>query len=400
MRLFSFDSHLIKGIYLITALLFSGLLTHGQNGQIQTEIQQQAAVASEGVSNAVIYEKLVRDHRSELQLQQREQDSILNAVKKKITAEKNRLSADIKSLESTAAALREGNDDIQKANNMLTLQTVLFFGILIALLVIILLRQKAMVSRAQSSLERNRNILQQIELQAEQESAARQQLASIKGLLPGLMSRMETAENLLAGIASDKNHALFNDARNLSGAATGLSELVESALSEGDHHKSLTNLNELIREATGQAYHGMQLSIPEFHVKVELDLEKILPETEVNRSDIRFVLFNLLTNAFISVWHKRSNSPKGYQPTVTVSSRKLPRFIQIRVKDNGAGIPEKQHKRLFTPFYKGPDSKGAGLGLSESLEIIKSKHKGELFLESTVTNSTDFVIRFPLQVIM
>ncbi|MBL0342063.1 MAG: ATP-binding protein [Bacteroidetes bacterium] len=124
-------------------------------------------------------------------------------------------------------------------------------------------------------------------------------------------------------------------------------------------------------------------------------MEKILPKIDIIPDAIRIVVFNLLLNAFESVHEKKSKAPKGYQPKVTISTRKLPRFIQIRIKDNGTGISEKDTKQLLQAFYTNKKSeKNSGLGLSESARIINVAHKGELLIESDPGNGSDFIIRF------
>jgi signal transduction histidine kinase len=140
---------------------------------------------------------------------------------------------------------------------------------------------------------------------------------------------------------------------------------------------------------------------PGFNCNLSLDLEKILPKVEVIPDEIRFVIFSLLKNAFESVRERTATAPKGYEPIVTVTTRKLPRFVQVRVKDNGIGIPDKIADKIFEPYFTTRQSeKNPGLGLTISKEMITLHHKGELFVESDFSNSTDFIIRFPTLTLM
>ncbi|MBK8414313.1 MAG: HAMP domain-containing histidine kinase [Bacteroidetes bacterium] len=86
---------------------------------------------------------------------------------------------------------------------------------------------------------------------------------------------------------------------------------------------------------------------------------------------------------------------------MTITTRKLPRFVQVRIKDNGTGITEKDPKKVFEPFYttKGKDIH-TGLGLSESYRIIQVLHKGELLIESDPAQGSDFIVRFPILSLM
>ena len=111
------------------------------------------------------------------------------------------------------------------------------------------------------------------------------------------------------------------------------------------------------------------------------------------------VLLNLLTNAFYAVRERqRHEDPaSGYQPTVTVRTRRLDQFAEIRVRDNGTGIPESVKTKIFQPFFTTkPTGEGSGLGLSLAYDIITKGHHGMLEVESQENTYTEFTIRLPL----
>jgi signal transduction histidine kinase len=165
--------------------------------------------------------------------------------------------------------------------------------------------------------------------------------------------------------------------------------------------KQSTNLNALIDEVTDQAYHSKVLEYPDFNCTVQKDLEKILPNVELEPAQIKSVIFSILSNAFDAIREKRSNAPKGYDPKVTITTRKLPRFVQVRIKDNGTGISFKDPKVIFEPFFTTKNgAQHAGLGLSEAYCIMTVVHKGELLVESDSGQGTDIIIRFPIATIM
>ena len=202
----------------------------------------------------------------------------------------------------------------------------------------------------------------------------------------------------MAQIINDKNNPNIKSAKEIISGTQILKRMVSELPKSSSSGLRKTNVNRLIEEVSVQAYYSMRDHYPDFSCDMRRDLEKILPDTDLNADDIRFVLFNILENAFESVWLKKANSGKGYQPSVTITSRKLPRFIQVRVKDNGVGISDSVRKQIFTPFFtEKSDSHHLGLGLYESYDLIVNKYKGDLILENDFQSSTDFIIRLPLK---
>ena len=111
--------------------------------------------------------------------------------------------------------------------------------------------------------------------------------------------------------------------------------------------------------------------------------------------DIGRVLLNLYNNAFYAVSEKKLQIPEGYEPTVSVITRKLNGRVEIRVKDNGNGIPQKLIGKIFQPFFTTkPAGEGTGLGLSLSYDIIKA-HGGEIKVETKEGEFTEFLIQLP-----
>lgn len=116
-------------------------------------------------------------------------------------------------------------------------------------------------------------------------------------------------------------------------------------------------------------------------------LVKVIPQ------DMGRVILNLITNAFYAVSEKRKMQPVGYEPTVTVSTKKLNGKVEIAVTDNGNGIPANVKDKIFQPFFTTkPTGQGTGLGLSMSYDIITNGHGGELKVETTEGQGTSFII--------
>jgi len=108
------------------------------------------------------------------------------------------------------------------------------------------------------------------------------------------------------------------------------------------------------------------------------------------------VILNLINNAFYAVDEKKKFSQNGYNPTVSVSTKKANGKIEISVKDNGNGIPQKVLDKIFQPFFTTkPTGQGTGLGLSLSYDIVKA-HGGELKMETKEGLRTEFIVNLPI----
>jgi two-component system, NtrC family, sensor kinase len=116
---------------------------------------------------------------------------------------------------------------------------------------------------------------------------------------------------------------------------------------------------------------------------------------DVIPQDIARVLLNLYNNASYAVSEKKRQQPEGYEPNVSVSTRKIIDKIEISVRDNGNGIPQKVIDKFFQPFFATrPTGQGTGLGLSLSYDIVKA-HGGAIKVEKKEGNFTEFVVTLP-----
>ena len=113
--------------------------------------------------------------------------------------------------------------------------------------------------------------------------------------------------------------------------------------------------------------------------------------------DIGRVILNLFNNAFYAVTEKKKQMGDEYEPTVSVCTKKLDGKIELHVKDNGVGIPQKVVDKIFQPFFTTkPTGQGTGLGLSLAYDIIKA-HGGEIRVETKEGEGSEFVIQLPLK---
>ncbi|NQU32152.1 MAG: two-component sensor histidine kinase, partial [Bacteroidetes bacterium] len=132
-----------------------------------------------------------------------------------------------------------------------------------------------------------------------------------------------------------------------------------------------------------------------FKASMKTDFDPAIGNINVIPQDIGRVILNLITNSFYVVDEKKKSGIKGYEPTVWVSTRRIPAGVEIRVKDNGDGIPAHVLDKIFQPFFTTkPTGQGTGLGLSMSYDIIKT-HGGELKVETKEGKGTVFTIIIP-----
>ncbi|MEO6732336.1 MAG: ATP-binding protein [Ferruginibacter sp.] len=156
-----------------------------------------------------------------------------------------------------------------------------------------------------------------------------------------------------------------------------------------------TDINALCDEYLRLSYHGLRARDNTFNAKIETDLDPAAGMVNMIPQDIGRVIINLLTNAFYAVSERKERSEHGYEPVVSISTKKLTDKVVIQVKDNGSGIPQKLINKIFQPFFTTkPTGQGTGLGLSLSYDIVKA-HGGELKVETTEGEGSVFTIQLP-----
>ncbi len=207
----------------------------------------------------------------------------------------------------------------------------------------------------------------------------------------------------IAGDAIENQQKILHHGKRADAIVKGM--LQHSRTSSGQ--KELTDINTLCDEYLRLAYHGLRAKDKAFNAKFETNFDSTLPKLNVVPQDIGRVILNLISNAFYAV-NERANLSTGqagnqqltttnqpYEPTVTVSTKKLSEKIEIRVKDNGNGIPDHIKEKIFQPFFTTkPTGQGTGLGLSLSYDIVKA-HGGEIKMQSEIGEGTEFSIQLP-----
>jgi signal transduction histidine kinase len=156
--------------------------------------------------------------------------------------------------------------------------------------------------------------------------------------------------------------------------------------------KEPTNINALADEYLRLAYNGLRAKDELFNATMKTEFDESIGKIEVIPQDIGRVILNLITNAFYAVTEKKKLLGADYEPVVSVSTKKINGKVEVKVKDNGNGIPANVLDKIFQPFFTTkPTGEGTGLGLSLSYDIIKA-HGGELKVETKEGKGTEFII--------
>jgi signal transduction histidine kinase len=170
--------------------------------------------------------------------------------------------------------------------------------------------------------------------------------------------------------------------------------LMHSRGKPGERHP--TDLNALLDEYVNLAYHGMRAQDSTFNVTIEKDYDKSIGVMSVVPQDLSRVFLNIVNNACYATHEKKRQAGDGFSPTVSVRTKDLGDKIEVRIRDNGLGMPREVREKIFNPFFTTkPTGQGTGLGLSISYDIIVQEHRGELRVETEEGSFAEFIIVLP-----
>jgi two-component system NtrC family sensor kinase len=212
-----------------------------------------------------------------------------------------------------------------------------------------------------------------------------------------------------AGLGQDILAGLKQNLQQISQHGQRASSIIKDMLAHsrsGAAPRQLTDLNALVAEHLRLAYEGARAANPDFTATLQQDLDPRLGPVSVVAPDLGRVLLNLCTNALYAVHERQQLAAAGpageedvpYVPGVVVSTRRVAsgQAVEIRVRDNGTGIPTEVLAKIFQPFFTTkPVGEGTGLGLSLSHDIIVQGHGGRLTVESQPDQGTTFTISLP-----
>ncbi|MDE5440857.1 GAF domain-containing protein [Bradyrhizobium sp. CSA207] len=168
--------------------------------------------------------------------------------------------------------------------------------------------------------------------------------------------------------------------------------LLHSREGAGEHR--LTDINALVEESLDLAYHGARAERPQFDVTLARELDPNAGTAELFPQEITRVLLNLISNGFYAL--ERRGHREGVAPTLSAATRDRGAEVEIRIRDNGAGIAPDVKEKMFNPFFTTkPAGEGTGLGLSISHDIIVKQHGGTIDVATRPGEFTEFIIRLP-----
>jgi signal transduction histidine kinase len=170
-----------------------------------------------------------------------------------------------------------------------------------------------------------------------------------------------------------------------------------------EHSRGVTSerrkvdLNNLVEEALNLAYYGARAQDQNFNIALEREYEKGLAEIEIVPQEVNRVFINLIGNGFYAATKRQQETGEAsFRPMLKVATRDLGEAVEVRIRDNGIGIPAEIKDKLFQPFFTTkPTGEGTGLGLSISYDIVTQQHGGTIEVESQVGEFTEFTVRFP-----
>jgi len=171
--------------------------------------------------------------------------------------------------------------------------------------------------------------------------------------------------------------------------------LLHSRKGSGEHRP--VDINELVEESLNLAYHGARAEKQGFNIALERSFDPAAGEVDLFPQEITRVLLNLISNGFYAA-SKRKAEANGadYEPTLSAATKNLGDSVEIRIRDNGTGIPPEVKEKMFNPFFTTkPAGEGTGLGLSLSYDIVVKQHSGSVVVETLPGEFTEFRIVLP-----
>jgi len=323
---------------------------------------------------------------------------------------------------------KERVEDQTRIRNYGMLAGIIVFMIIISLLY----KNNRNRKKANTILEKQKNEIE------EQKRNVEETLTDLKSTQAQLIQseKMASLGELTAGIAHEIQNPLnfvnnFSEVSNelldemKSGLATGNMQLaneiaddIKQNLEKINHHgkradaivkgmlqhsrtssgqKEPTDINALADEYLRLSYHGLRAKDKSFNATMKTDFDDSIGNINIIPQDIGRVILNLINNAFYAVDEKKKRAGNGYEPTATVTTKKQNGMIEIKVKDNGNGIPQKVLDKIFQPFFTTkPTGQGTGLGLSLAYDIVTKGHGGELKVETKEGEGSEFIIQLPV----
>jgi two-component system, NtrC family, sensor kinase len=209
-----------------------------------------------------------------------------------------------------------------------------------------------------------------------------------------LRARLKEREEL-ASIAADLEENIHKIREHGARADSIIGSMLDHSRGQPGERRA-TDLNGLVREFINLAFHGIRAQDNTFQAAIEFNLDPAAGSIQVVPQDLSRVFLNVAGNAFYALRKRAEKKTPGYFPCLRTTTRDLGDRVEIRIHDNGSGIPKDFLGRVFTPFFTTkPSGEGTGLGLSISYEIVVREHRGEMRVDSIEGEFTEFTIQIP-----
>ena len=165
---------------------------------------------------------------------------------------------------------------------------------------------------------------------------------------------------------------------------------------EGSGERRPVDVNNVVDESLNLAYHGARAESQEFRIRLERSFDPAAGEVELFPQEITRVFLNLISNGFYAAMKRKAEALDGYEPMLTAATRNLGDRVEIRIRDNGSGIPPEVKEKMFNPFFTTkPPGEGTGLGLSLSYDIVVKQHAGSIEVDTEPGEFTEFRVILP-----
>ena len=170
--------------------------------------------------------------------------------------------------------------------------------------------------------------------------------------------------------------------------------LLHSRQGSGEHRP--VDINAIVDESLNLAYHGARAEKTGFNITMQRNFDPAVGMADVYPQEITRVLLNLISNGFYATTKRKAEAGDGFEPTLSATTKNLGDKVEIRIRDNGTGIPAEVKEKIFNPFFTTkPAGEGTGLGLSMSHDIIVKQHGGTIDVDTAPGAFTEFRIVLP-----
>jgi signal transduction histidine kinase len=170
---------------------------------------------------------------------------------------------------------------------------------------------------------------------------------------------------------------------------------------EGSGERRSVDLNAIVEDSLNLAYHGARAEKQEFNIKLERSFDPAAGQVDLFPQEITRVLLNLISNGVYAAMKRKAEALDGYEPTLVAATRSLGNNLEIKIRDNGGGIPPEVKEKIFNPFFTTkPPGEGTGLGLSLSYDIIVKQHSGSIEVDTLPGQFTEFRVILPRKAVL